>query len=94
MTDTTLEEPPRCWRCGRALAAFAKHPWSIRCKRCKADNHSAPVEEAPEVDAGPRCWRCGRMLAAKLGRPWKIRCVRCKAENAKPLDTPNLESLE
>lgn len=32
---------PRCWKCGRALAKFVTRPWSIRCRRCKANNTAA-----------------------------------------------------
>ena len=29
---------PRCWKCGRALGRYFSRPWSIRCRRCKANN--------------------------------------------------------
>jgi phage FluMu protein Com len=31
----------RCANCGKLLAEMLTAPWSIRCSRCKADNHSA-----------------------------------------------------
>lgn len=35
-----VDERPRCWRCKRLLAEFAARPWSIKCKRCQAQNNS------------------------------------------------------
>jgi hypothetical protein len=32
------DEAPRCWRCGRKLAELVSRPWSIRCRRCHAQN--------------------------------------------------------
>ena len=34
------DQEPQCWRCGRILAAFVTRPWSLRCSKCKAENHS------------------------------------------------------
>lgn len=35
-----IDERPHCWRCDRALCEYAARPWSIRCRRCKAQNKS------------------------------------------------------
>lgn len=29
---------PKCWKCGRMLGKYFSRPWSIRCRRCKANN--------------------------------------------------------
>ena len=29
---------PKCWKCGRVLGNYFSRPWSIRCRRCKANN--------------------------------------------------------
>ena len=39
-----VDEAPRCWRCNKKLANRAARPWNIDCRRCKAKNASAPVD--------------------------------------------------
>jgi len=30
---------PRCFFCGRVLAAFVTRPWTLKCKRCGTESH-------------------------------------------------------
>lgn len=39
--SAVTDSRPRCWKCGRTLAKFVTRPWSIRCRRCKANNTAA-----------------------------------------------------
>lgn len=41
--EATVDHYPRCWNCGRPLAAYMSRPWSIRCSHhgCKQENRSA-----------------------------------------------------
>lgn len=39
--EAVTDYDPSCWRCGRVIAEYASRPWSIRCRRCKAENRSA-----------------------------------------------------
>lgn len=34
------DHQPRCWKCGRMLGKYFSRPWSIRCRRCKANNQA------------------------------------------------------
>lgn len=40
--EVEVDQAPRCWNCGRQLAAYMSRPWSIRCSHhgCKEENHS------------------------------------------------------
>lgn len=35
-----VDNKPTCWHCGRTLFEYAARPWSLRCKKCRAQNKS------------------------------------------------------
>ena len=37
-TSRVTDHEPRCWKCGRVLGKFFSRPWSLRYRRCKANN--------------------------------------------------------
>lgn len=45
----TTDQAPACWRCGRTLADFLSRPWSLRCKRCKAQNCSPDCTTSRDI---------------------------------------------
>ncbi len=45
MTDNE----PQCWRCSRVLAEYLSRPWSMKCKRCHAQNKSEPIDKKVNV---------------------------------------------
>jgi phage FluMu protein Com len=40
----TVDQKPKCWRCGKLLAEYVSRPWKFVCPRCKAPNNSPPLE--------------------------------------------------
>ena len=40
VSDPVTDYEPRCWKCGRMLGKYISRPWSIRCRRCKANNQA------------------------------------------------------
>lgn len=35
--EMTIDDSPRCPRCGKLLAQMLARPWSLRCPRCKTE---------------------------------------------------------
>jgi tRNA(Ile2) C34 agmatinyltransferase TiaS len=43
--QAAVDQKPTCWRCSRVLAAYLGRPWSLRCRRCGAQNNSPKEDE-------------------------------------------------
>ena len=41
---TAVDQNPQCWPCNRTLAEYLGRPWSLRCRRCHANNRSETEE--------------------------------------------------
>lgn len=41
--ERTTVWAPRCWQCGSRMAEYLTPPFSLRCKRCKAQNRVGAI---------------------------------------------------
>ena len=51
--DLITDQRPRCYRCGRVLAACLTRPWELRCRRCGAPNRRSGSPEDQDRSTAP-----------------------------------------